>query len=57
MFSQVYIKRPEKTVQLIVSMEVFVDLPASKKGSDLSRNSEVIEEVALGSPCICRLFS
>ncbi len=42
---QVYIKRPEKTVQLIVNMEVFVDLPASKKGSDLSRNSEVIEEV------------
>jgi GTP cyclohydrolase IV len=42
---QVYIKRPEKTVQLIAEMEVFVDLPASKKGSDLSRNSEVIEEV------------
>jgi len=42
---QVYIQRPERTVQLIVSMDVFVDLPASKKGSDLSRNSEVIEEV------------
>lgn len=42
---QVYIRRPEKTVQLIVNMDVFVDLPASKKGSDLSRNSEVIEEV------------
>lgn len=42
---QVYIQRPERTVQLIVTMDVFVDLPASKKGSDLSRNSEVIEEV------------
>jgi len=42
---QVYIKRPERTVQLIITMDVSVDLPASKKGSDLSRNSEVIEEV------------
>ncbi len=42
---QVYIQRPQRTVQLIVSMDVFVDLPASKKGSDLSRNSEVIEDV------------
>jgi len=42
---QVYIKRPDRTVQLIITMDVSVDLPASKKGSDLSRNSEVIEEV------------
>lgn len=42
---QVYIQRPQRTVQLIVSMDVSVDLPASKKGSDLSRNSEVIEDV------------
>lgn len=38
-----YIRRPHRTVQLTVDMNVFVDLPASKKGSDLSRNSEVME--------------
>ncbi|MDD3493170.1 MAG: GTP cyclohydrolase MptA [Candidatus Thermoplasmatota archaeon] len=42
---QVFIRRPQRTVQLIVNLDVFVDLPASKKGSDLSRNSEVIEEI------------
>jgi len=42
---QVYIKRPKRTVQLVVEMDVFVDLPAFKKGSDLSRNSEVIAEI------------
>lgn len=42
---QVSIRRPQRTVQLIVDVDVFVDLPAFKKGSDLSRNSEVIEEI------------
>jgi len=41
---QVSIKRPGRVVCLIPKMDVFVDLPASKKGSDLSRNVEVIEE-------------
>jgi GTP cyclohydrolase-4 len=41
----VYIKRPHRTVQLVVEMDVFVDLPGFKKGSDLSRNSEVIAEI------------
>ncbi len=42
---QVSIKRPTRVVFLIPTMDVFVDLPASRKGSDLSRNVEVIEEV------------
>jgi len=42
---QVSIKRPGRVVFLIPTMDVFVDLPASRKGSDLSRNVEVIEEV------------
>ncbi len=41
---QVNIQRPGRVVCLIPQMDVFVDLPASRKGSDLSRNVEVIEE-------------
>jgi GTP cyclohydrolase-4 len=41
---QVSIKRPGRIIYLIPQMDVFVDLPASRKGSDLSRNAEVIEE-------------
>jgi GTP cyclohydrolase-4 len=41
----VSIKRKDKVINLIPTMELFVDLPASKKGSDLSRNVEIIEDI------------
>lgn len=42
---QIRIKRPKRLVTLVVMMDLFVDLPAFRKGSDLSRNAEVIEEI------------
>ncbi len=41
----VCIKRGERTINLIPEIDVSVDLPASRKGSDLSRNAEVVEEI------------
>ncbi len=41
----VCIKRKEKVVNLIATIDLFVDLPATRKGSDLSRNAEIIEEI------------
>lgn len=43
----VYIKRPgsKKTTPLVVKMDLFVDLPASQKGSHMSRNLELVSEI------------
>ncbi|MBC7080853.1 MAG: GTP cyclohydrolase I FolE2 [Thermoplasmatales archaeon] len=41
----VCIKRKEKVVNLIANIDLFVDLPPTRKGSDLSRNAEIIEEI------------
>jgi len=41
----VSIKRNGRMVHLLPVMELFVDLPATRKGSDLSRNAEIIEEI------------
>ncbi|KAA0004764.1 MAG: GTP cyclohydrolase I FolE2 [Thermoplasmata archaeon] len=41
----VRINRNGKQVTLLIDMDIFVDLPASRKGSDLSRNAEVVEEI------------
>ncbi len=41
----VLIKRPKKTVTLIPTFSVFVDLPAEKKGSHMSRDIEVVDEI------------
>lgn len=41
----VVINRNGRMVNLIPDIDLFVDLPASKKGSDLSRNVEIIEEI------------
>ncbi len=41
----VCIRRGNRVINLIPCMDLFVDLPASRKGSDLSRNAEVIEEI------------
>ncbi len=40
------IKRPKKkSVSLVVKMDIFVDLPASQKGSHMSRNLELVSEI------------
>jgi len=41
----VKIERERKEIFLLIEMNIFVDLPASRKGSDLSRNAEVVEEI------------
>ena len=39
------VRRNGKDVTLLATINLYVDLPASRKGSDLSRNAEVIEEI------------
>jgi len=43
----VHIKRPgrDSAISLVVKMDLFVDLPASQKGSHMSRNLELISEI------------
>ena len=43
----VHIKRPGKKIAmpLVVKMDLFVDLPASQKGSHMSRNLELVSEI------------
>lgn len=43
----VYIKRPnmKNANSLVVKMDLFVDLPASQKGSHMSRNLELVSEI------------
>jgi GTP cyclohydrolase-4 len=43
----VHIKRPTKKTELplTVTMDLFVDLPASQKGSHMSRNLELVSEI------------
>ena len=43
----VHIKRPDKDsiIPLVVTMDLFVDLPASQKGSHMSRNLELVSEI------------
>jgi len=43
----VHIKRPKKesVIPLIVNLDLFVDLPASQKGSHMSRNLELVSDI------------
>jgi GTP cyclohydrolase-4 len=43
----VHIKRPNKDLilPLVVTMDLFVDLPATQKGSHMSRNLELVSEI------------
>jgi GTP cyclohydrolase-4 len=43
----VHIKRPGKktAIPLVVKMDLFVDLPASQKGSHMSRNLELVSDI------------
>ena len=42
------VQRKRKTITLIPTFRVFVDLPPSRKGSDLSRDIEAVEDVVEG---------
>ena len=51
----VHIQRPNKksVLPLTVTLDLFVDLPASQKGSHMSRNLELVSEIidqTLGAP-------
>jgi GTP cyclohydrolase IV len=39
------VQRPDRVVTLAVTFHVAVDLPSSRKGSDLSRNAEILAEI------------
>ena len=43
----VHIKRPNKSyvIPLVVTLDLFVDLPASQKGSHMSRNLELVSDI------------
>lgn len=43
----VHVKRPNKklVIPLVVTMDLFVDLPAHQKGSHMSRNLELVSEI------------
>ncbi len=41
----VLIQRPGRVITLTVTFDIFVDLPATQKGSHLSRNIEIVTEV------------
>jgi GTP cyclohydrolase-4 len=45
----VQVRRPARALTLTTTIDVFVDLPPTQKGSHLSRNLEVINEVVDGS--------
>jgi GTP cyclohydrolase-4 len=51
---QIFVKRPNKNVTLTVTIDLYVDLPATKKGADMSRNVEILSEIveeSIKSPC------
>ena len=48
----VHVKRPERIVTLTVLIDVFVDLPATQKGSHMSRHVEVINARILPRYCL-----
>ncbi len=50
----IYVRRGDRNITLVTTIDVFVDLPPSKKGSDMSRNIEVISEIveeSIAKPC------
>ncbi len=51
---QIYVKRPDRDVVLQPTINLYVDLPSTKKGADMSRNVEIIEDIVERStraPC------
>lgn len=51
---QIFVKRPDRDVVLQPIINLYVDLPSTKKGADMSRNVEIIEDIVERStraPC------
>ncbi|MGC8585026.1 MAG: GTP cyclohydrolase MptA [Thermoplasmata archaeon] len=51
---QIVVKRPDRNVILQPTINLYVDLPSTKKGADMSRNVEIIEEIvenSIKTPC------
>ncbi|MGC8992193.1 MAG: GTP cyclohydrolase, FolE2/MptA family, partial [Thermoplasmata archaeon] len=51
---QISVKRPDRDVVLQPIINLYVDLPSTKKGADMSRNVEIIEDIVERStraPC------
>lgn len=50
----VHVQRPKGTVTLMPTIDIYVDLPAKQKGSHMSRNAEVVNELvdrSVREPC------
>ncbi len=50
----IQIRRGDRNITLVTTLDIFVDLPPTKKGSDMSRNIEVIGEIvdeSIAMPC------
>ncbi len=50
----ILVRRDGRDITLVTNIDIFVDLPPSKKGSDMSRNIEVISEIvdeSVRNPC------
>ena len=50
----IQVKRDNHNTTLVTKIDIFVDLPPTKKGSDMSRNIEVISEIvdeSIAKPC------
>ncbi len=50
----IQIRRGDRSITLVTTIDIFVDLPPTKKGSDMSRNIEVISEIvdeSIAMPC------
>lgn len=43
----VHVKRNDREIDLLTEIDIFVDLPASRKGADFSRKIEAINEIIL----------
>ncbi len=50
----IQVMRGDREITLVTRIDIFVDLPPTKKGSDMSRNIEVISEIvdeSISKPC------
>lgn len=41
----IFVSRPGRVINLIASIDAFVDLPPNRKGSDMSRSVEIVSEI------------
>jgi GTP cyclohydrolase-4 len=44
-FYPIHVERPNKTIDLVARIDLSVDIPAERKGADISRNLEAVNEI------------